>query len=147
VVWTGLRAVGDRSCALTATAVAAVINVGLAALLVPRWTTVGAVAATAAAQVTATVWVFAGMQRTHGLRLPLADLARTTAAGVLTLAVTWSLAGDYHHPLRMVVAAAAGFLVFLLTCVAARVIGPREWGLLTTSTRRLLAMRASGATP
>jgi hypothetical protein len=47
----------------------------------------------------------------------------------------------------MVVAAAAGFLVFLLTCVAARVIGPREWGLLTTSTRRLLAMRASGATP
>jgi O-antigen/teichoic acid export membrane protein len=147
VVWTGLRAVGDRSCALTATAVAAAINVGLAALLVPRWTTAGAVAATAAAQVTATVWVFAGMQRTHGLRLPLADLARTTAAGLLTLAVTWSLAGDFHHPLRLVLAAVAGFLVFLLTCVAARVVGPREWGLLTTSTRRLLAMRASGVTP
>ena len=103
--------------------------------------------ATAAAQVTATVWVAAGMHRAHGMRLPLADLARIAAAGVLTLAVTWSLAGDYHHPLRMVGAAAAGFLVFLLTCVAARLIGQREWGLLTTSPRRLLAMRASGVTP
>jgi O-antigen/teichoic acid export membrane protein len=147
VIWTALRAVGDRGWALTATAVAAAINVGLAALLVPRWTTVGAVTATAAAQVTATVWVAAGMHRAHGMRLPLADLARITAAGVLTLAVTWALAGDYHHPLRMIGAAAAGFVVFLLTCVAARLIGPREWGLLTTSTRRLLAMRASGVTP
>jgi hypothetical protein len=30
--------------------------------------------------------------------------------------------------------------------VPARLLGPREWELLTTSTRRLLAMRAPGAT-
>jgi O-antigen/teichoic acid export membrane protein len=146
VVWTALRAVGDRHCALTATAVAAVINVGLAAALVPSWKTVGAIVATAAAQLTATVWVFAGIQRIHRLRLPLGDLAKTAAAGLPTLVVAWALAGDFHHPIRLVAAATAGFGVYLLACVAAGLIGPREWGLVTTSTRRLLAMRASGVT-
>jgi O-antigen/teichoic acid export membrane protein len=147
VAWSALRAVGDRGCALTATAVAAVVNLGLAAALIPRWSTVGAVIATTAAQLTATVWVFAGMQRTQRMSLPLADFAKIAVAGLLTLVVTWSLAGDIHHPLRLVAAATTGFLVFLLACVAARLIGPREWGLLATSTRRLLAMRASGVAP
>jgi O-antigen/teichoic acid export membrane protein len=126
--------------------VAAVINVGLAAALVPSWKTVGAIVATAAAQLTATVWVFAGIQRIHRLRLPLGDLAKTAAAGLLTLVVAWALAGDFHHPIRLVAAATAGFGVYFLACVAAGLIGPREWGLVTTSTRRLLAMRASGVT-
>jgi O-antigen/teichoic acid export membrane protein len=147
VVWTALRAVGDRHCALTATAAAAVVNLGLAAALVPRWTTAGAVAATCAAQLTATVWVFVGIQRTHRLRLPLADLARLGAAGVLTLGVSWGLAGDGHHPFRLAAAAGAGLAVFLLACVAAGVVGAREWSLITTSTRRLLAARASRVTP
>lgn len=147
VVWTALRAVGDRSCALTATAVGAVVNLGLAAALVPRWTTVGAVIATSAAQLTATVWVFAGIRRARRTTLPMADFAKTAAAGVLTLVVTRAVAGDSHHPLRLVAAATLGVLVYLLACVAARLIGPREWGLLTTSTRRLLPLRASGVTP
>ncbi|HEU4370452.1 MAG TPA: polysaccharide biosynthesis C-terminal domain-containing protein [Methylomirabilota bacterium] len=141
VVWTALRAVGDRSCALVATAVAAVVNLGLAATLVPRWTTAGAVIATSAAQLTATAWVFAGMQRRYRTRLPLADLARIAAAGALTFVVTWAMAGDFRDPLRLVAAAVLGFAVYLLACVAARLVGPREWGLLTTSTRRLLQAR------
>lgn len=78
---------------------------------------------------------------------PLGDLARTTGAGVLTLVVAWTVAGDSHQPLRLVAAATAGILVFLLACVAARLVGPREWGPIATSTRRLLAMRPSGVTP
>jgi O-antigen/teichoic acid export membrane protein len=147
VVWTALRAVGDRHCALAATAVAAVVNLALAAVLVPAWTTAGAVAATAASQAIATVWVFAGMQRTHGMRLPLGELARAGLAGLLTLAVAWLAAGDGQEPLRLVVAAAAGSVVFLLACVALRLVGAREWELLTASTRRLLATRAPSVTP
>jgi O-antigen/teichoic acid export membrane protein len=147
VVWTALRAVGDRHCALAATAVAAVVNLALAAVLVPAWTTAGAVAATAASQAIATVWVFAGMQRTHGMRLPLGELARAGLAGLLTLAVAWLAAGDGQEPLRLVVAAAAGSIVFLLACVALRLVGAREWELLTASTRRLLATRAPSVTP
>jgi O-antigen/teichoic acid export membrane protein len=144
VVWTALRALGDRSCALTATAVAADVNVGLAAALVPRWTTTGAVIATVAAQLTATIWVVVGIQRTHRMGLPGIALLKVAGAAGLTLVVAWSLAGDFHHPARLVAAAGAGLVVFLLACVAARLVGPQEWDFITTSTRRLLAMRASG---
>jgi hypothetical protein len=44
-------------------------------------------------------------------------------------------------------AATTGFLAYFLACVAARLVGSREWGLLATSTRRLLPLRASGVTP
>jgi O-antigen/teichoic acid export membrane protein len=146
VTWAALRGVGDRRCALVATAVAAVVNVGLAAALIPRWGTTGAVIANTVGQITAAVWAFTGMARTHGLDVPIADVAKTTLVGLLAWFVAWELAGDAHDPIRLVVAATAGLAVYILACVAARLLGPREWGLLTTSTRRLLAMRAPGAT-
>jgi len=148
VAWAALRAVGDRRCALTATAVAAVVNVTLAALLIPHWTTVGAVVANTAAQLTATVWVFIGMSRTHRIDVPVLDFAKVILAGALCLVVTWSLTGDVHaHDIvRMSLAGAAGVLVFFLACVPLRLIGAREWSFVTTFTRRLLAARAPGAT-
>ena len=42
-------------------------------------------------------------------------------------------------------AALAGGAVFLPVLIGARLVGPREWTLLITSTRRFLAPRASGA--
>jgi O-antigen/teichoic acid export membrane protein len=145
VTWAALRGVGDRRCALVATAVAAVVNVGLAAALIPRWGTTGAVIANTAGQITAAVWAFTGMTRTHRLGFPITDVAKTTLVGLLAWFVVWGLAGEAHDPVRLVVAATAGLAVYILACVAARLLGPREWGLLTTSTRRLLAMRAPGA--
>ena len=50
----------------------------------------GAVIATAAGQLTATVWVFVGIARIHRVAFPLADLAKIAAAGTLTLVVTWA---------------------------------------------------------
>lgn len=146
VTWAALRGIGDRRCALVATAVAAVVNVALAAALIPRWGTTGAVVANVAGQMTAAVWAFAGMALTHRVGFPIADIAKTTLVGLLAWLVAWELAGDAHDPIRLVVAATAGLAVYVLACVAARLLGPREWGLLTTSTRRLLAMRAPGAT-
>jgi O-antigen/teichoic acid export membrane protein len=147
VAWAALRAVGDRRCALTATWVAAVVNVGLAALLIPFWTTTGAVIANAAGQLTATVWVFVGIARAHRLGFPLADLVRTAAAGGLSLVTARVLAGDAHDLARLTLAAAGGLVAFLLAALALRLIGPREWNLLTTSTRRLLTSRAGVTTP
>jgi O-antigen/teichoic acid export membrane protein len=137
VAWAALRAVGDRRCALTATSMAAVINVGLAAVLIPYWTTTGAVIANTAGQLTATAWVFIGIARTHRVGFPLADLAKTAAAGALALVATWSLVGDAHDLVWLGLAAGGGVLAFLLAAVALRLIGPREWDLITTSTRRL----------
>jgi O-antigen/teichoic acid export membrane protein len=145
VALAALRGVGDRHCALTATAVAAAVNIGLAALLIPHFTVVGAVIANTAAQVTASVWVFVGIWRTHKIGVPMTDFAKLAGAGVLALAVAWAVVGDAHEPLRMIVAGATGVAAFLLACVVLRLIGAREWGLITTSTRRLAA-RASGAT-
>jgi len=146
VAWAALRAVGDRRCALTATAVAAAVNIGLAALLIPRWGTVGAVVANAAAQITATVWAFVGMASVHRAGFPILDITKTVAAGLLAWLVAWELTGDAHDLIRLSVAAGAGFSTFVLACVPLGLIGAREWGLLTTSTRRLLAMCAPGAT-
>ena len=147
VAWAALRAVGDRRCALTATWVAAVVNVGLAALLIPHWTTTGAVIANAAGQLTATVWVFVGIARAHRVGFPLGDLLRIAAAGALSLVTAWGLAGDAHDLARIGVAGGGGVVAFLLAALALRVIGPREWNLLTTSTRRLLTSRAGVTTP
>jgi len=149
VAWAALRAVGDRRCALTATAVAAVVNLGLAALLIPGWTTTGAVIANTAAQLTASIWVFIGMARLHRIEVPVLDFVKLTLAGVLTLLVTAGLAGDTHHHhdvLRLALAGGAGLTVYALACIASRLVGAREWDFITTSTRRLLAARAPGAT-
>jgi O-antigen/teichoic acid export membrane protein len=141
-----LRAVGDRRCALTATWIAAVVNVGLAALLIPFWTTTGAVIANAAGQLTATGCVFVGITRVHRVGFPLSELTRIAAAGGLSLVTAWLLAGDAHNLLRLGVATAGGLLVFVLAALALRVVGLREWNLLTTSTRRLLVSRAGATT-
>jgi len=145
VAWAALRAVGDRRCALTATAVAAVVNVGLAATLIPRWGPKGAVAANAAAQVTATVWAFAGMAHAHHVAFPARDVGKAAAAGLLAWFVASTLAGEVPDLAGLVVAAAAGLSSFVLVCVPAGLLGMREWGLLTSGTRRLLAMLAPGA--
>jgi hypothetical protein len=47
--------------------------------------------------------------------------------------------------LRPMLAALAGGAAFLPVIIGARLLGPREWTLLITSTRRLLPSRASGA--
>jgi O-antigen/teichoic acid export membrane protein len=148
VAWAALRAVGDRHCALTATAVAALVNVGLAAALIPSWTTTGAVIANTVAQLTASIWVFVGMTRVHRIDVPVLDFIKLTLAGILTVLVTAGLAGDAHvHDIvRLALAGTAGFVVYALVCVASRLVGAREWGFIATSTRRLLAARAGATT-
>jgi O-antigen/teichoic acid export membrane protein len=145
VAWAALRGVGDRRCALIATAAGAIVNVALAALLIPRWGTTGAVAANAAAQITATVWAFAGMARAHQVRFPTLDIAKTALAGVLAWFVAWELIGGVHDVTRLAIAATAGFSAFVLVCVPTGLLGAREWSLVASSTRRLL--RAPGAAP
>jgi O-antigen/teichoic acid export membrane protein len=145
VAFTALHAVGDRDCALTATGLAVALNVVLAAALIPRYSTLGAVVANSVAQLVAAVWAFQGMTRRHGGRMPLADIAKTAAASLLVFVVVRVVAGGSHDIVRLGLAALAGGAVFLPVLVGARLVGPREWTLLVTSTRRLLAPRASGA--
>ena len=59
--------------------------------------------------------------------------------------MTRLVAGDSHDVLHLILAAAAGGAAFLAAALATRALGVREWTLLTTSTRRLLAARAGGA--
>jgi len=136
-----LQAVGDRHCALTATGVAVALNIVLAFLFIPGHATAGAVLANTVAQVVASMWAFVGMARLHSARVPVGDLARIGVAAVLLFAVARVVAGDSHDLPRLILAAAAGAAAFLVAALATRALGPRDWTLLTTSTRRLMAAR------
>jgi O-antigen/teichoic acid export membrane protein len=141
VAWTALFAVGDCRYTFAATAVAAVINVGLAVALVPGFTTTGALIANGVAQAVAAACGFAAIARIQRCGFPVVDLAKVTAAGVLTLAVTRAVAGASHDPAHLAAAAAAGLSVFVGASVLLGTIGRREWELLRTSTRRIAAFR------
>ena len=142
VAWAALRAAGDRRCALNATWVAAALNIALAALLIPSYSTVGAVVANTAAQGVATLWVFIGMARVHDAPFPATTLAKIAAAGGASFLAAWWIAGGTHDIVRLVAGGAAGFAVFLLACVSARLVGVREWTFVMTSTRRVLGVSA-----
>jgi O-antigen/teichoic acid export membrane protein len=146
VAWAALPALGDRRAALTATTVAAVVNIGLAAWLIRSHGTAGAVVANATGQVIATVWVFTALARRHGYRFPLLDLARIAAAAMLAFGAA-RLAGtvpDGPGIAPLVMGGTAGSSVFVLACVLARVVGPREWVVLLTRARWLAAAPPSG---
>jgi len=87
------------------------------------------------------MWAFVGMARLHSARVPVGDLARIGVAAVLLFAVARVVAGDSHDLPRLILAAAAGAAAFLVAALATRALGPRDWTLLTTSTRRLMAAR------
>ena len=139
VAASSLQAVGDRHCALTATGAAVALNIVLAFVFIPTYATAGAVLANSVAQLVASTWAFVGMARLHGARVPVGDLARIGVAAGLLFAVAHVVAGDSHDLPRLALAAAAGAAAFLMAALATRALGPREWTLLTTSTRRLLA--------
>jgi O-antigen/teichoic acid export membrane protein len=145
VAFAALQAVGDRRCALTATGAAVALNVILAGALIPGHATTGAVAANSAAQLLAALWAFRGMARAHGARVPVGEIAKITVGSVPVFLVTRAVAGESHDLLRLGLAALAGVAVFLPVLVGGRLIGRREWTMLITSTRRLLAPPASGA--
>jgi O-antigen/teichoic acid export membrane protein len=143
VAATGLEAIGDGRCLLTSTASAVALNIALAALLIPAHGTLGAVLANAGAQVVAGAWAFVGMARRHGARLPGADLTKIALASVPLFLASHAIVGDSHELARVVAAALGGGAIFVLAALALRVVGPRDWTLLMTSTRRILARAES----
>ena len=142
VAWAALRAAGDRRSMLTATAVTAAVDLALAALLVRPWGTMGAVAANTVAQVTVSVWAFVALARMKGSRVPIGDLSRIGVSAVLSLLATGAVAAYGHGAATLVLAAAAGFAVYLLACILLGAVGAREWTLLVSSGRRMASFRA-----
>lgn len=127
VAWAALPALGDRRSALAATTVAAVVNLALAALLVRSHGTAGAVAANATGQLIATVWVFVALARRHDYRLPGYDLVKIAAAAILAFVIARLIAGSGVGFGSLVLGAMGGSVVFILTGVLTRVVGPGEW--------------------
>jgi O-antigen/teichoic acid export membrane protein len=145
VAWSALRGAGDRSWAVTATSLAAVVNIGGAALLIPAGGVWGALVANSAAQVVATLIAFAVMARTHGCGFPFAAVTRIAVAGALALATTLSVLDGDAHLVRLVAAGATGFIVYLGACVGLRVVGRAEWHGLSRAVRRRLGPRLAPA--
>jgi O-antigen/teichoic acid export membrane protein len=138
VAWAALPAVGDRRSALAATAVAAVVNIALAAWLIREYGTMGAVIANAAGQVLASAWVFVAMGRHHRCRLPWHDLLKIAGAASLsfiTARITGASLDEASSLGRLILGAAAGSLVFLAACIVLRAIGLRELGIVIARTR------------
>ena len=117
VAWAALRAAGDRRSMLTAAAVTAVVDLGLAAVLVRSYGTTGAVVANTVAQLTVSVWAFIALQRLKGSRFPLGDLARIGVAATLGLFVTSITATATHGVVALLLGGAAGFVTYAVACV------------------------------
>jgi O-antigen/teichoic acid export membrane protein len=130
VAWAALPALGDRRSAVAATTVAAVVNLGLAALLVRSHGTAGAVVANAVGQLIATVWVFVALARRYEYRLPGYDLARIGAAAILAFMVARQIGAAGPGLGYLVAGAAAGSVVFVVAGIVARVLGPGDWSRL-----------------
>jgi O-antigen/teichoic acid export membrane protein len=142
VAWTALRGLGDRRCAVTATTIAAALNIGLAVLLIPRAGIWGAVVANTAAQLVATTWAFVVMSRVHRCRFPAADVVRVAAAAGLAGATTLALAPLHPELIRLALAGGGGVLTFLGAAIALRIVGAREWAFVVSWSRRLAARPA-----
>jgi O-antigen/teichoic acid export membrane protein len=144
VAWAALRAVGDRRSMLTAAGVTAVLDLGVAAVLVPAWGTAGAVAANTVAQVTVTLWAFVALRRLTGAGMPVADLARIGLAGALALLASLAGAGAAQGLGVMAVAlgGVAGLGTYLLACVLLGVVRASDVATLMASGRRMASFRA-----
>jgi O-antigen/teichoic acid export membrane protein len=140
VAWAALPAVGDRRAAVSATGVAAVINIALAAWLIRGYGTPGAVVANAAGQLIAAVWAFIALGRHHGYRFPTWDLVKVAAAAppaFLVARVVASSPVDDMHLGRLILGAASGAIVFLVACILTRAVALRELAAMLARTRRL----------
>ena len=87
----------------------------------------GAVAANATGQLIATVWVFVALARRHDYRLPGYDLVKIAAAAILAFVIARLIAGSGVGFGSLVLGAMGGSVVFILTGVLTRVVGPGEW--------------------
>jgi exosortase len=130
VAWAALRAIGDRRWTLHATWISAVVNLAAAAVLVPAYGTVGAVAANAAAQLLASVLAFVALARLQGCGFPMLAIVKTWGAAALGLAVTLALTRNAHGLAEIAAGGAAGAAVFVAAAVVGGVVGAQEWRLL-----------------
>jgi O-antigen/teichoic acid export membrane protein len=142
VAWAGLRAAGDRRSMLTATAVTAAVDLGLAALLVRPWGTAGAVAANTVAQVTVSVWAFVALQRMTGSGLPFGDFLRIGVAAASALLATSVAAAAASGLSSLLLGAAAGLATYLGACLLLGAVSVRDWNILIASGRRMASPRA-----
>lgn len=104
-------------------ATAAMINVGLAFLLVPRFDAIGAALATTSAQITVIVPVTAYTVRlTGGLRLHVGCVLRTAAAAAAGGLLAWGTVEAIDGALGLIVATAGGAVIFSLAAAALRIL-------------------------
>jgi O-antigen/teichoic acid export membrane protein len=141
VAWAALRATASRRSALTAAAVTAIVDLGLAALLVRPYGTAGAVTANTVAQVTLALWAFIAIQAAKRPGFPVGDMARIGTAAALALLAA-STTGTGHGVVPLLVGIAAGFLTYAVACVLLGAVNARDWTMLITSSRRFISSRA-----
>lgn len=147
VAWAALRAIGDRRWALHATWASAVINLALAAWLIPRHGTWGAVAANAAAQLLASALAFLAVGVRARCSVPLLDVARVAVAGLAGWAATSAAAGTTTDVTRLAGAGALGVAAFALVALGLGAAGARDWRLLTIAAPSLAPRVQSALSP
>jgi O-antigen/teichoic acid export membrane protein len=142
VAWAALRAAGDRRSMLTATAVTAVVDLALAAVLVRSYGATGAVVANTVAQLTVSVWAFVALQRLKRSGFPLGELPRIGAAATLALLAATLTATASHGAMALLLGSSAGFVTYAVACVLVGAVNARDWSFLVASGRRVTSFRA-----
>ena len=147
VAWTALRGLGDQRCMVTASAIAAVINIGAAILLIPLFHTWGAVLASTLGRLFATVTAFTVLARAHRCRPPIWDFVRISVAGVLAYGATLAVTPESAGLLRLVLGGVIGFATYTGAVLALRVVGARDWQVVAGALARRNARRTGRAKP
>jgi O-antigen/teichoic acid export membrane protein len=125
-----LAGLGRAVAPVLLTVIAAVINIGLDFVLIPRWDAVGAAAASTAAQglVIVPLAVYA-TRLVGGVRLELTSLLRATLACVVAGACAWAATAVLGGVAGVLVGLAAGVAIFALLAAALRILPAEdaEW--------------------
>jgi len=138
-----LSGLGDARTPLVAGLFAAVVNIVLAFVLVPRYDALGAGLANAGAQVAATAALYAAARRVSGpVDWHLASIARVAVAAGACAAASVAVLSVIDGPVGLVLAIAAGAISFTAPALALRALSGEDAAWLDGHFGHLLGGRA-----
>jgi O-antigen/teichoic acid export membrane protein len=125
ILTSSIVSTGDTRPLIPITGTVAAVNVGASLLLIPEFGAVAASAITTTTEVVIAIALSTLLYRRHKLRLPITDIARITAAGLVMVAV---LAPIRHTSLALSIP--SGVAMYMVAVLAFGAVRRSDWDLL-----------------
>jgi O-antigen/teichoic acid export membrane protein len=121
-----LQSTERQSYVIAATVLAGVVDMGVAALLIPKHGAVGACIGSGAAQLTAVGIMWAVGIRLYGIKLPWVQLGKVTAISIIASLTAHYVAGFFGPLPAILVGGTASLVVFFGLLYLAEVLEPED---------------------